>query len=557
MATAENNLVGDEHLTSALQPGRQRTAAITLTLICLAVFLTALDQTVVVTALNPIANTFILTIPDSLPALSWIVSGYLLGYVIMMPLMGRISDLYGRRRVLLACLALFGAGSLICAVSGWLGERYDLSWIAHIGINSPSPALSWLVLARFLQAIGGGAVVPTAIAAIGDIYGERQRILALGVIGGVTEAGGALGPLYGAIIIQKWTWLPQNFDQSWQWIFLLNLPLVGAIMLALWLLWPQSSQVPAARQSQKRATIDWPGALLLGGALVCLSTGLGQEAGAIGSITDSVAVSQNNPILLGLAALLFIAFIVVEARWIDPVIPLGIFRSKAFSAGAAYSLLLGIALIIALVDVPLFVLTFSSTTYLDAGFALLRMTVMIPLGAFTGGWLVSRFGCRLIGTAGTVVTAMGFLVMHQWGIRLDWTLLTIGTIITGIGFGLIVAPVSTTALNSTSAERFGTAASVVTALRMIGMIIGLALLSSWGLSRVQQLSQTASKHFNFNDPAQISAYGIEVVHIGRMVVTDLFTIGAIFALLAIIPALMLWRPAKGEQGTVTTFSIGF
>src|SRR5579885_283427 len=224
-------------------------AVLALVVACAAVFLTALDQTVVVTALQPIMNDLFIP-PTNLDQAAWIVSGYLLGYVIVMPLMGRVSDMYGRRRIFLLCLAIFGLASLACALANpailssfgfsshtqhslenWQAQ-FSL-WLGPLGLNSCAadnpalkcvqPGLVWLVPARFIQAVGGGAIVPVAMAIAGDYFGVRRRGLVLGVIGAVTEAGGALGPLYGATIIQ--------LLGSWSWIFLLNVPLVALLLV--------------------------------------------------------------------------------------------------------------------------------------------------------------------------------------------------------------------------------------------------------------------------------------------------------------------------------------
>ncbi|HJT56748.1 MAG TPA: MFS transporter, partial [Ktedonobacteraceae bacterium] len=211
---------------------------------CSAVFLTALDQTVVVTALPSIITDLQIS-PTQLDRAAWIITGYLLGYVIAMPLMGRISDIYGRRRVFILCLSIFGVGSLFCGLAPILGNAIDISFLQHIGINVAAPGdtadptmltpgLVWLVAARFVQAAGGGAIIPVAMAVAGDFYGEKQRGLALGLIGMVTETGGVLGPLYGSVIVQNW---------GWQAIFYINLPLVLLLMIAIWLFVPAQGRI--------------------------------------------------------------------------------------------------------------------------------------------------------------------------------------------------------------------------------------------------------------------------------------------------------------------------
>ncbi|MBA3825268.1 MAG: MFS transporter [Ktedonobacterales bacterium] len=552
MTTADQDAA--QLAVDATKPGHEaatatvprRAAILTLVVVCAAVFLTALDQTVVVAALAPIGSSFSIDLPNNLSSLSWVVSGYLLGYVIVMPLMGRVSDLYGRQRILLGCLGLFAIGSLLCVQSQWLADRIPVGLVSVT--TGDNHALSWLIIARFIQAVGGGAVVPVAIASIGDLFGEQRRILALGIIGGVTEAGGALGPLYGALILQRWTFTLPGYEHPWQWIFLLNIPIVLVLVAALALTWPRTASTSAQATGLPRGRIDWVGAALLGGALFCTSLGLGQSAVALTSLKGAQA-SQNNPLLVLAALVLLAGFIAWEAFQRDPVVALALFRSRAFSAGAIFNLLLGMALNIALVDIPIYILdVLTLSSYLDAGLALLRMTIMIPIGAFAGGWLVARVGTRVVGVAGALFTAAGFLVMHQWGVNLNWTLITIGTLIAGTGFGLIVAPISTSALNTAPRERFGMAASIVTALRMIGMILGLAALSAWGVSRFQYLVGNIAIPAGVTDINQITnIVAQQTTAITVKVVTDFFLAGAVLALVAIIPALFLWKPQTGDE----------
>src|SRR5437764_6352699 len=222
-----------EHITNSLKklasPNQhvankreRRVALAALTLACIGVFFTALDQTVVVTALPKIiADPGINISFTQIDHAAWIISAYLLGFIIAMPLMGRVSDIFGRRRIFLLCLSIFGIGSIFCGLAPWLGQNVDLSFLSAFGIDTSSSGLIWLISARFFQAIGGGAVVPVAMAIVSDFYGQERRALALGIIGAVTEAGGVLGPLYGAIIVQHF---------GWTYIFFFNAPIVFGLM---------------------------------------------------------------------------------------------------------------------------------------------------------------------------------------------------------------------------------------------------------------------------------------------------------------------------------------
>jgi MFS transporter, DHA2 family, triacylglyceride efflux pump len=533
---------------------------------CSAVFLTALDQTVVVTALPKIITD--LQIPtEQLDRAAWIVSGYLLGYVIAMPLMGRVSDMYGRRRIFIICLGIFGIGSLLCGLAPILGQQVDISFLQYIGIHvaapgefsdptALNPGLVWLVAARFVQAAGGGAIIPVAMAVVGDLYGEKQRALALGLIGMVTEAGGVLGPLYGAIVVQAW---------GWQAIFFLNLPVIAVLIYFTWRLIPPAEAT--ARIVRVRERIDLLGAFLLGAALICLSLGLSQEAatpsiGVSGSNSNQAPI-QNNPWLIGASLVLLATFIAVETylerKRADsrveekssqgrpgkgnmlPIIELSLFKRLSFSATALVSLLVGAALIIAMVGIPLFVATVLGGQPVDSGLALLRLTALIPPGAIIGGWLCARITCRLTAVLGLIFTATGFWLMHLWPVQVHWEQVTISTVIGGFGFGLVIAPIGTTAINIASNRQMGMASSIVTVLRMVGMILGLALLTSWGLGRFHDLllafkPPAGTIPFSEKYNSALAHYATFAAH---EVYTSIFLAASIVCLAAIIPSLLL------------------
>lgn len=461
------------------------------------VFFTALDQTVVITALLPMSMSLGVTTQD-LPALSWVISGFLLGYVIVMPLMGRVADIWGRRKMMFICLAVFSVGSIMCVEAPRLAQLWDFSHLNVIGINPEHPALAWMITARFIQAVGGGAIVPIALATSGSLFSAAKRSVALGFITGVTEAGGALGPLYGAIILEKWPLLVGAYTEPWMWLFLLNLPIIAILCLLIWWLWPKTSRVseeeslarstsqnPASTTEDSRS-VDWLGAIVLGAALLCLSVGLSQQAGAMIELpTEEVAA--NNPYLLAGAVVLTLLFIAIERKHKAPLIPLELFRSPIFSASAILSLLVGIILIAALVNVPIFAYAVLGKTHLAAGLLLLRLTIFIPIGAFLSGLMVARFGARATGALSAIVMAGGCYLIGQWTPESSEAFMTLGTFVTGFGFGLALAPISTTALQTVSSNRFGIAAAVSTSMRMIGMILGLAALSTWEIRRFQQL----------------------------------------------------------------------
>lgn len=565
-----------EHITSSFKklatPGttpasrsEKRLAVAALLVACASVFVTSMDETVVVTALPKIiADPGINISIGQLDHAAWIVSAYLLGFVIAMPLMGRVSDIFGRRKIMLLCLAIFGAGSVLCALAPVLGQSVDVSFLSNFGLDMSSQGLFWLISARFVQAIGGGAVVPVAIAIVSDFYGKSRLSVALGIIGAVTEAGGVVGPLYGALLVQTLGWTS---------IFYLNVPIVVALMVGVIFCTP--------RHQRRSEGIDWLGALLLGIALTCLSLGLAQQGTELSPSSVGSSAPQNNPLALVLALIFFILFILLgrlkswrvlhvslrsqpyfsliqRERW--PVVDLSLFKRLSFSAASLVSLFVGAALIIAMADIPLFVDTVlsqqvsASDMALVSGLALLRMTAMIPVGAVLGGWLCGKLSCRLVGVLGSLFTATGFYLMSRWPISVDWTQITISTLTAGLGFGLVVSPISTTAINAVRASQAGMGAAIITALRMVGMILGLAALTSWGLAYFKHLAaQFPALPLN-STAAQFAQwshnYALHLIGSAHTVYSSIFFTTMILCLIAIVPAIFLWGNKPALEATL-------
>ena len=300
------------------------------------VLLAALDQTVVVTVLPEMMVDLDLSVTE-LDRVAWTVTGYLLGYTAVMPLMGRLSDAYGRRPVYLLALLFFGVGSALVALS---------------------TSLPWLVAARVIQAMGEGAMLPVTIALVGDLIASGRRGPALGLVGAIAEAGGVLGPLWGGLIVRF---------LDWRWIFWLNIPL-GLIIAVLVLL-----AVPRSRYQPIQ--VDYLGGLLLVASLSLLTVGLAQ-----GSETPGIALAL---FLASVAA--FGLFWRRQQRAPLPLVPLRLF-GRLLSAASASHFLVGGALIIVMITVPLITDTVLGQPPLEGGLRLLRLTAAIPVGRYWEGW---------------------------------------------------------------------------------------------------------------------------------------------------------------------------
>jgi MFS family permease len=404
---------------SKLAPGRH------ITIAALGIFLAALDQTVIVTALWPISTDLQIPVTE-LDRAAWVVTAYLLGYTVALPLMGRVADVYGQRRISLVSLGLFMLGSILCAVA---------------------PSLEFLIAARALQAIGGGAVLPVGMAMVRHLFREQRVPFMLGVLGAVAEAGGVIGPLWGALVMKGFDgWLGVI---GWRWIFWVNVPLCllfGFLMFRT---------PPLPRFHDK---VDWVGAGLLGMALLSLSLGLstsgtvGAWAGLNPQTTAGASgelITPQSLTLFRLSLVLFMTFVLRQSQTSTPLIPLELFsrRNWPFSAANITNFMVGAALIITMVNVPLYVASVLDGTAEQGGFMLLRMTALIPVGAIAGGLLGVRVQFRWVAALGLLVTALGFWEMSAWSLAApDTPLNWLGLALNGLGFGLLVSPVTATAL---------------------------------------------------------------------------------------------------------------
>lgn len=483
-----------------------------LTLASIAVAFAAADTYVVVLALPDMMAGVGLS-ADQLQRAAPIVSGFLLGYIAVLPLIGRIADVVGRTPVLVGALLLFAVGSLITACA------YDLSLV---------------VTGRFLQGVGGGGLVPATLALVADLWPPEKRGLPLGVVGAVQELGSVLGPLLGAVVLAI---------ADWRYIFWLNL--VVAVVLALLLRGrhrpPISAAVGLLACIALGLTLTAPDRLANGvtlGLPFVPFTGESRLLTPIGLVTLVLAVAwlalvlvKNRPSLRGLlkqvdllgatllalalagivlafatadperevmapagpwllvaAAVFAIAFALWQRRTAQAIVPPGLLGSKAAWGSLLVSFLVGAALIAALVDVPVFARTTQGGGQLAAALVLLRFLIALPVGAVVGGWLTRRYGLGLITGAGLALAGAMFVLMAFWERdALDHALATIALLLCGFGFGLALSPVNTAMLAATRPDSHGLVSALVVVARMVGMLVGVSALTAIGLRRYYTL----------------------------------------------------------------------
>jgi EmrB/QacA subfamily drug resistance transporter len=509
---------------------KKPTATTILIVLAFGVFVAADDLTVVSTMLRQIVFDLEIPLPEGLDDAAWIVNAYLIAYVVVMPFVGRISDILGRRPVYIAAFSLFLVGSI---------------WVPL------APDLPWFIFGRVLTALGGGAMVPVGMAIIGDVYEAKKRPTALGTLGAIDTAGWVWGPLYGALLIRF---------LSWQWQFYLNIPLALIGIAASW--WVLRD-LP---QPVSKPKIDWLGIGALTVGLLALNIALlnSSDIQSVGSLAELTGEESPSswPLYL-LAVVSFAVFILIE-MWLSrrrtmtdgseieqsskvpPLIDPSLFRKPNFTPAVFVNFLVGWVLIIAMVNVPLLINVLEidiQQAAMTSGLLLSAMTVSMAITAYLGGRLTERFSYRPVTLAGLAAILAGFALMgFSWAVGTPYSQMIWQLAILGAGFGLVMAPIGAAVINASPEDQRGIASSLVIVFRLIGMSVGLSSLTAWGLHRFNILRQNIELP-PMSEPSfdQSLIDGLTTTTVA--VLAETFVISALIAAVAMLGASML-RPDK-------------
>jgi EmrB/QacA subfamily drug resistance transporter len=455
---------------------------------------------------------------DDLGRVSWIVNAYLLAYIVAMPLAGRGADLWGAMRLYVVALLLFIVGSAGAGVARMAG---------------PEDGLNWLIVARVVQGFGGGALVPLSMAIASHLFTGRARALALGVEGAAVYIGMAIGPAYGAWVLMKFSLPIPGLDiASWQWIFLLNVPIAIVTLLLIYVF---AGGIETPRTPGR---LDLPAALVLSVALVA----------GIGAITVSGERGWTDPLVIGgllLSAGAGAAFVLLQLKGRSPLVDIRLFADRAFASANVVSLLTGYTLATAVIGGPVFVNRVLFGTNAESATALTALTLAIAVGALAGGVASGFLGERLVTVIGVAASAVGLWLAAGWGVETDLDRLVRDLAVFGVGFGLTVSPRATAAVEAAGAGAYGVASAMLQVTRTIGMSVGLALLTSIGQNRIDELSALIT------DDARRDALVVQLGHAEFVGVDP-------NASLALVAVLESWSQgeAAGVLGLVFTIALG-
>jgi EmrB/QacA subfamily drug resistance transporter len=397
----------------------------------LGLFLAALDQTIVSTALPTIVGDF-----HRSNLLSWVITAYLLASTASTPLWGKVGDLYGRKRVFQLAIVVFLVASALCGASQNMFE---------------------LIAFRGLQGVGGGGLLSLAFAIIGDVIPPRERGRYQGYFGAVFGVSSVVGPLAGGFAVDS---------LSWRYIFYVNLPL-GIVALIV------TNRVLRLPARKRAAKIDWQGALLLvaGVSSVLLATQLGG--------TNYPWGSWQVIGLFALGAVIIAGFAVREAKAPEPILPLDLFRIQIFTVANIIAFVSGIAMFGALAFLPQYLQLVHGVSATESGLLLLPLLVGLLAMSISSGLYISRTGrYRWFPLAGTIGVTIGLVLLTRLGAHTSLLIVSLYILIFGLGLGLFMQVLTLVVQNAVPMKQMGVGTSAVTFFRSMGGAIGASALGA-------------------------------------------------------------------------------
>jgi len=499
------------------------------------VFLGAIDLTVVASILPHVISDLGVNTAD-IDRYIWAVNAYLISYIVAIPIAGAISDRVGRVPTFAGSLLVFLVGSIVCAMAGSLGD---------------------LIVGRAIQGFGGGGLLPVAIALTGDTLGKRQQLAGIGFVGAVETIGWVVGPIYGAVMTETLSF----GDEPWRMVFWINVPILAMLLFAI---------RGVARHDRNRGSLgtlrslDWLGAILLSVVLATVTLALA-SGGELGASTGSGLrafggtenpVADRVPILIAVAAISGMALLWWEHRVRSPLLPLRLYRLGDFRSTIAANFLIGVMLMTVMVNVPLVVALGSDRDSAGSASALVLapFTIAIAVASVSMGALARVTNEGRLMVLGVLLSCTGLLLVSPFASTGDTWAMVPGLIVTGIGIGMLLPPLGTLPIQIGGEDERGAAAASALTFRLLGMTIGISLLTSAGVWRLQVLTNLlepvvqeegeSTALFLVRQQAFILDHAIPL---SRQVIGETFFVGSALAALMLVPVLALRRIGSDDS----------
>ncbi|HLZ22379.1 MAG TPA: MDR family MFS transporter [Ktedonobacterales bacterium] len=411
-----------------------------LVALMLTMLLAALDQTIVSTALPKIIQDL-----NGFDRYTWVVTAYLLAETTVIPILGKLSDQFGRKWFLVAGVVIFLLGSML---------------------SGTSTTMNQLIIYRGIQGIGAGFLFALIFTLIGDIFTPAERARWQGLFSGVFALASVIGPTLGG-------WISDT--TTWRWVFYVNVPLGIVALLLLIFRLPANISARSTRFTGMAAVrrIDFAGAITASAATVCLLLGLTWGGQTYPWVSPQVIGT------LGGGAALFVAFYLIERRAKEPILPLDLFRNRIFTAGAFLSLLVGVALFAVVIYLPLFIQGVLGQSATNSGVVITPLTLTMAIGSALVGQLIYKIGrYQFLSIIGAIIMTFGVFLMSQMNTTTGLGEVTRNMIVVGIGLGMLQPVLTLAVQNAIPRTRLGVGTSAVTYLRTMGQTLGTAIIGT-------------------------------------------------------------------------------
>ncbi len=403
-----------------------------LAILCVGVFMLLLDGTIV----NIAVPNIMTSLGTGFSEVEWVMNAYLLTFAVLLITSGRLGDLYGRKAMFMAGLSVFSLASLACGLA---------------------PSVGFLIAFRAVQGVGGAMMMPNTLSIISNVFPPEERGKAMGFWGGVSGISLALGPSLGGLLVEA---------ASWRWIFFINVP-IGLILLPVaYRFVPESTEPGAAKQ------IDYPGVIVLTLSLLALTFALieGQNYG------------WTSPLILSLfaaAVIGLVVFVLIERRQSQPLMQLSLFKDRNFSTTNGIGLILSFGMMGVFFLLPVFLQAILGYSAIKAGLVMTPLAVVIIVAAPLSGTLSDRVGPKWLIFAGMLVTALGFILTRRVMVPdASWQSMVLPFAVAGFGIGMVMPVMTSAVMGSVPPEKAGQASGVLSSVRQIGSVLGIAVMGA-------------------------------------------------------------------------------